>query len=288
MKIPTIAATALPLIVTCACAVYAPLAQAAQCALIPTNVATLEGTERADLLSEMKFAELEKDLAKQHKANLAAEGTDLLTLRDLLTVQQLSGNQENLVRMWAAERPQSFFAQLNAGIFYANRAFAARGTGPAASVSSSQSRNLKQLSELATGYAQKAMALDGRSALPQNLLLTLAAATGQADGRTAQQWLQAATQVDPKTMAARISAVNYLSPRWGGSFEQLDDMVAQANKALPAASTHYLQYNVVLAKANHFEVIEKDKAKAASLYKQAKGMCDNSEAARSGIVRTYP
>ncbi len=288
MKIQRFPAARLTLIVASACALHAPVAQAAQCALIPANVATLEGTERAELLSEMKFAELEKELTKQHKANMAAEGTDLLTLRDLLSVQQLSGNQENQVRMWAAERPQSFFAQLNAGIFYANRAFGARGTGTAASVSSSQSRNMKQLSDVATGYAQKAMALDARSALPQNILLALAAATGQADGRTAEQWLQAAEQVDPKTMAARISAVNYLSPRWGGSWEQLDHMVAQANKALPASSAHYLHYNVVLAKASHFEVIEKDKAKAAGLYQQARGMCDNSEAARSGIVRTYP
>ena len=151
----------------------------------------------------------------------------------------------------------------------------------------SQWNSVKQLSAKAQPYLQKAMALDARSALPQTMLIGLAAMENQVGGRTAAQWLQAADQADPKNLAARVNALNYLSPRWGGSLEGLDQMVSQAVKSLPSASAGYLQYNLVLAKASHYEVVDKDKSKARALYKQAKDMCDNSEAARAGMVRTY-
>ena len=134
---------------------------------------------------------------------------------------------------------------------------------------------------------QKAMALDARSALPQAVMFGVAAGSGQAGGRSTAQWLAAANQADPKNLAARVQAVNYLSPRWGGSFEQLDEMTAQAASVLTPAAAHYLKYNVVLARASHAEVIEKDTPAAQALYKQAQGMCANSSVAREGAVRTY-
>ena len=39
-----------------------------------------------------------------------------------------------------------------------------------------------------------------------------------------------------------------------------DDLLAV--KSLPSASAGYLQYNLVLAKARHYEVVDKDKSKA--------------------------
>ena len=89
-------------------------------------------------------------------------------------------------------------------------------------------------------------------------------------------------------MAARAAAINYLSPRWGGSFEILEQMVDEGKKVLNKETAHYLEYNVVLAKASHYEVIESNLEKAQGYYKQAMEMCENSEAARNGMFRTYP
>ncbi|MCC7067636.1 MAG: DUF4034 domain-containing protein [Burkholderiales bacterium] len=260
---------------------------AATCALVPSGRAHIEEVQRASLLGEMKFAELEKDLAKLHKKNMAAEGGDLLTMRDMQNLQRLSGQEEKLVRMWAQERPESFFAQLNAAAFYVDQAFFARGPKASTGVSRNQWSNARKIREVAVGYAKKAMALDARSALPQAALIGLAAIDGKADGRTPGEWLQSANEVDPINMAARVMATTYLSPRWGGSFEQLDQMATQAARTLPAATAHYLRYNVVMAKASHYEVMEKDNTKAQGLYKQARDMCENSETAREGFVRTY-
>ena len=258
-----------------------------ECALIPEDSVGIEASQRSDALRSFKFAQVEDELAKLHKKNMSSDGGDLLTLRDLVDLEKLSGSSENLARMWQDQRPQSFFANMYAGMIYASSAQANRGTGPASSVRPEQWQVIKKNTELANERLQKAMALEPKSALPHSIFITLAGKSGPVGGRSVQQWQDAADQADPKNMAARIQSMNYLSPRWGGSFEILDRMVAQAGKSLPKATDHYLQYNLALAKASHYEVIEKDKSKAQEFFIQAQTMCSNSQSAKAGVLRTY-
>ena len=123
--------------------------------------------------------------------------------------------------------------------------------------------------------------------MPYASLMGLAAIQGGIGGRDTQQWFEAANQSNPKNMTARIQAINFLTPRYGIPYELLDQMVAQSEKLLPAQDANYLKYNLVLEKGNHYEVIERRKPQAQTLYKQALAMCENSETARAGIVRTY-
>ena len=262
-------------------------AHAEKCPLVPDEAFSLDNIETAELLEDGQFAKAEAALEKQHRKNLASEGGDLLTVRDMVELRQLGLQDENLIRMRADQRPKSFFAQYNAGLFYFNQAGAARGSQTISQTHSSQLENMSKLNKTSIDYLQKAMKLDPRSALPHALLIGIAAREKQAAGKTAEQWLQTANQVDPKNLAARIQAVGFMDPRWGGSFELLDKMVEQARKPLSAQTAHYLQYNLVLAKAEHEEVVTGNKAKAHELYKKGKGMCENSTAAQKGIVRTY-
>ena len=262
-------------------------AQAAECTLVPGDSVGMDFTQRVELLSNGQYEKLEKILATLHKNNLNSEGGDLLTLRTLVELETFSMGQEALVHMWVDQRPQSFFANLLAGSFYAQQASFARSDRPAAQVSRAQLGAMKQFNEKAMAYLETAMRLDPHSALPHSIAIGIAASQGQAAGQHAAQWLQVANQVDPKNLAARINAVHYLSPRWGGSFELLDQMVEQAKKTLSTQSAHYLNYNVVLGKASHQEVIEKNKEQAHAIYKQAQSMCENSTSARKGMIRTY-
>jgi hypothetical protein len=258
-----------------------------ECALIPSGEANIETFEIAEQLSDTKFAEVEAALAKRHRKNLDSDGGDLLSLRDIVAIIQLSGSQQNLVRMWAEQRPQSFFSQYTAGVYFADRAGGILGGKPVSQGTASQLKNLQDLGETAERYLQNAIRLDQKSALPHAAMLGIAQTRAQAGGRTAAQWLQSANKVDPKNLAMRINAVNYLSPRWGGSFELLDQMSQQADKVLSANAAHYLRYNVQLARASHEEVIAKNKPAAHVLYKQAVDMCANSKTARDGSIRTY-
>lgn len=246
--------------------------------------------EIAEQLSETKFAEVEAALAKRHRKNLDSEGGDLLTVRDVMAVIQLSGSGETqtLLRMWVDQRPQSFFSQYTAGVYFAKQAGEILGGRPVSQGTARQLKSMQELNDSAERYLQNAMRLDQKSALPQASMLLITQPRGQVGGQTAAQWLQTANKIDPKNLAARINAINFLSPRWGGSFEMLDQMSQEADKSLSANASHYLRYNVELARASHEEVITKNKSAAYALYKRALDMCANSKTAREGSLRTYP
>lgn len=259
--------------------------QAEQCPLVPPESTNAASYYMQDFFRNGKFDDLEKEIAKVNRKTASTDGGDLLMSRYI--VDMLAVQEENLVNMWLDAYPKSFFSQVSAGIFYQNRAAIVYGGRPLSQVSKSNLKKAGQLNATAMEHLQKAMELDPHSAIPQSSLLGIARVEGKALGKTTEQWLEAANQADPKNLDARINAVNYLSPRWGGSFELLDKMADQAEKSLSAQAEHYLRYNIVIARASHEEIIAKNKAKAYDLYKQAKGMCENSNAAQEGMVRTY-
>jgi tetratricopeptide (TPR) repeat protein len=264
-------------------------AQARQCPLVPSDRAEMYQTEAGDLLRDGKYPEFEARLEKIHRKNMSSDGEDLLTMRDMGAILTMAGqgHTSTILHMWIDARPNSFFAQWAMGMSYIDQATSISGGRPLSRVSKGELSKMHQLYGTAIGYLQKAMQIDPHSALPQSMMLVIAGNEGQAAGKTAEQWLQAANEADPKNLSARIQAVRFFSPRWGGSFELLDKMAQQAEKSLPSDAAYYLRYNVVIEKASHEEVIDRNKAKANELYKQAKSMCENSSSAQDGIIRTY-
>ncbi|MDR2991330.1 MAG: DUF4034 domain-containing protein [Burkholderiaceae bacterium] len=288
MKTSNLIKTAITVVVVEAalCVIAAGTVQAEQCQLIPKSDSTsIESFEPGQLLDSGKFPQVDAALQKLYQKGISSEGNDLLTLRVVNDI--LIGKEQNLIRMWVDQYPKSFFAQFSAGVFYVNQAALARGSNTISKTSKNQLTNMSDLDKKAANYLQKAMQLDPRSALPQSVMLIIAAHEGQAVGKNTEQWLQSANQVNPKNLAARVQAITFLSPRWGGSFDQLNQIVQQAKKTLSSQEIRYLEYNVILAQANHEEVINKNKSAAYALYQRAKGMCENSQTAQDGMVRTY-
>ncbi|MDR0458486.1 MAG: DUF4034 domain-containing protein [Burkholderiaceae bacterium] len=275
------------------CLVAAGNVQAEQCPLVATlnsHATTLKQFKSWQLFGDAKFSQLEVLLEKRYLEGLHSEGGDVLMSRDLNNIIIMNGGNQDLdklVHMWLDQYPQSFFAQLSAGIFYIQQAAAARGTRAISETSQDQLDRMSQLDAKAIAHLQKAMQLNPRSALPYSNMIDIAGVEGQAAGKDVQEWLQLADQVDPKNLSARMQAINYLSPRWGGSFESMEQAVQQAQKSLSIESIHYLEFFVMIQKASHEEVITQDAAKAYALYKQAQAMCENAISAREGIIRTY-
>ena len=95
----------------------------------------------------------------------------MLTLRELVYLQQMSGNNEKLYRIWTEQEPESFFAHLNAGLYYVGEAFKARGNRAASEVRDSQWETAKKISQTAQTHLNKAMTLMPDSALPHSAML---------------------------------------------------------------------------------------------------------------------
>ena len=261
-------------------------AHAEQCPLISSRVSIAEINLVSKLLKDGKFSEVDAMLVKLHQTNLISEGSDLLTLLGIEKLMSLNEVEDSLVRRWVDERPLSFFAQLSAGVFFSAQAAKARGNKFSSETDASQFKKMSEFHRVAIGHLFNAIRFGAGSALPHSVFMVIAAREGKAAGKTPTQWLLAAIQADPKTLATRVRATASLTPRWGGTFEFLDQMVQESEGSLPAQSVYFLRYSVVMQKASHEEVITKNKPLALDLYKEAQSMCENSTEARHGIERT--
>ncbi|MDR2926374.1 MAG: DUF4034 domain-containing protein [Azoarcus sp.] len=279
-------AAVMALIVESACCVVTVAsAQSGQCPLASGGSRYTEHSEASHMIMKGQFQQAEALLEKLHRRNLASSGGDLLTSRGLYRLLTLIPQTGDEVRRWADSQQQSFFAQLVAGIFYVNQAGRARGGKFSSETSRSQFAEMSRLDGVAISYLQKAMRLNPRSALPQSVMIIIGTRENKAAGKDARQWLQAAIQADPSTMAARATATTFLTPRWGWTFELLDQMILQAKESLTAENAHYLEFLMTRGKASHEEVIAKNISGARTLYQRAKEMCVNAADGQEEINR---
>ncbi|MDR0458485.1 MAG: DUF4034 domain-containing protein [Burkholderiaceae bacterium] len=268
------------------CLVAVGNVQAEQCQLVDAvnSQATIVKQYNSQVLfRDAKFSQLEVLLEKRYLESLNSEGGDLLMLNDINDVVQGNTGADKLVHMWIDQYPGSFLTQLGAGLFYIHWAPILSGIPNA----NGQSENMHEFNAKAIAYLQKAMQLNPRSVLPYSSMIDVAGVERQAAGKDVQEWLQIANQVDPKNLSARTQAIIYLSPKWGGSFELMEQVVQQAQKLLSAQDIHYLEFLVIMQKARYEEVVTVDYTKAYALYKQALNMCENSKSARAGMIHTY-
>jgi hypothetical protein len=209
----------------------------------------------------------------------------LFIVRDIAELLTMVHGEEGMLVDWVEKNPNSFFANLANGSYHANRASNSRGTNFASKTTASQFSAMKEEHLIAEKYLNAALKLKPNSALPYGGLIAIAA--NQSGNASVDKLFKAALQADPKNLSARVTATSYLSPRWGGSLEQLDGILAEATAAkLPEPHLYYLKYNATVEKASHYEVIAKDKKTAYMNYKEALAMCSNSSGAPSGMART--
>jgi tetratricopeptide (TPR) repeat protein len=255
------------------------------CALVYSGTASMEGLNRATYLKTGEYKKLDTELEGLLSEHVKGRRADLFLTRDVVELLAMVHGEEGTLTDWVEKNPNSFFANLANGSYHTNRGSNLRGTNAASKTKASQFSAMKEEHLIAEKYLNAALKLKPNSALPYAGLIAIAA--NQSGNASADKLFKAALQADPKSLSARVSATSYLSPRWGGSLEQLDGILAEAAAAkLPEPHLYYLKYNATVEKASHFEVIAKDKKSAYLNYKEALAMCSNSSGAPSGMART--
>lgn len=245
----------------------------------------MAGVDRAKYLKIGDYQKLDADLEKLWSEHKKGRRSDLMITRDLYELVQMSGRDLSLFKEWAEKSPNSFFANLAYGSYLTEEANTARGFESASRTSQRRLAAMRDIQQRATRHLDAARKIRPDSALPYASLIVMAATQDGSAG--VQPLLQAANKLDSKNLSARVAAMSYLDPRWGGSFELVDGVVTEAQQArLPDGQIHYLRYNLTMVKASHAESITRDKPAARQLYRDALRMCGNSEGAEAGIGRT--
>jgi len=257
----------------------------AGCELVYNGTASMAGEQRTKYLQIGDYAKLDAELEALWREHQKGRRSDLMIVRDLYEMFQMSGRDITLLKEWAEKSPGSFFANLAYGGQLMEQAHQARGNQSAARTSKQQLAGMQSIQQRGMQYLEAARKLKPDSALPFSGLIVMA---GSSEGSSAvMPVLQAANKADPKNLSARVAAMNYLEPRWGGSMELVEGVVTEAQQArLPEGQINYLRFNLIMTKAGHQETIVRDKEAARGFYREALRMCNNSENAEAGLQRS--
>jgi tetratricopeptide (TPR) repeat protein len=233
--------------------------------------------ELLSLLRDKKYAALDDMLNDRHARMLKGEFTDQSLVRLTNFIDTADTALEPLLNEWVRTSQGGFMALLVRGKYHTATAWKKRGTEFADKTSNDQLEAMAESFKKAFADLVDSKQKQPRSILPYPELMQIASAMGQ--GGEVYDILMRANEVAPHNYAARRMAVVRFSPKWGGSFEEMDKVVTQSKTSrLPAIYQKCLEYSVLMEKASHFKVVEKRPIEALPYYTQAAQLCDSHTA----------
>ena len=138
------------------------------------------------------------------------------------------GSEVNFLE-WTRAKPASYAAQLSTGLYYQNLAWELRGTGYRSQTTDKQYRDLEKYLKLSKQFLERSVGLFAKP-YPSHCLLMIAA-KGLNDDEGMEAYFAKATAVNPAGYAAHYERLTQMSPKWGGSFEQMDAFMKVVRKA---------------------------------------------------------
>ena len=230
--------------------------------------------EMLALLREKNYLALQDTLNDRHARMLAGEFGD----RALHTLTNFADGAdqalEPLLDEWVRTSQNSFMALLVRGKYHEAVGWKKRGTRFGDQTSQDQTDAMGESFKRAWADLVASSKKQPKSVLPYSELMQIASASGS-PGEVVEI-LARANSVAPQNFVVRLMAVRRLSPRWGGSFEAVDKVLAQARvDKLNPADLRRLEYAALDVKGAHFKDVEKRPIEALPYYIQAAKVCDS-------------
>lgn len=172
-----------------------------------------------NLLRTTQFSKLDQhyvDLQQQYE-------TGLINDRDLTLQYQAfydtSPETEAFLNQWVNENPKSYPARLARGIYYASVGEAHRGSDVVRNTPSAKLLELHRFLDMSNRDIVDSLPLTKR---PIVSVLQLLKSSKHRDGKQANRmWVEYANRIDPKNYGPRRQYMISLTPRWGGSYDEM-------------------------------------------------------------------
>jgi len=199
--------------------------------IVPFN----EGS-RQTLYTLRDFATVESRLAAQFaKADQYERFNYGRCVGDLCDIR--SGDDpkimEGVLNEWVAAYPNSYRARLVRGRFHVDYAWVYRGTGWVRDVSASSLERFHHHLELAEADLTAARDMEPSDPNASVSMITIAMGRGESDA-TLMGHYSKAIAVDPLNFMARLRLIYARQPNWGGSWEEVDAIVAESVRSSEA------------------------------------------------------
>ncbi len=175
--------------------------------------------------------------------------------------------QESVLDQWVAQHPKSYSALAARGSYLVGMAWSQRGTAAAKDTGPKQVENLLAYMGRADADLKASIKLDDKPIHSYTQLIQVA--KGQNKKQEMYEYFLAAIKTDAKVFGARRAYLNAATPKWGGSVQMMDEIIAEA-KASPMAEEdkRRLEADYFVLKADQAK-LDKDYNAALELYKKS-------------------
>jgi TPR repeat protein len=164
----------------------------------------------------------------------------------------LPGARTADVEAWLEAAPESYDAHLAAAMHYRGLGWYARGAAYGHETTPARHAEARAQFTIALGLAQASLALAPQPFLSQALMLDLA--RHLPGGSEADELYAAALAARPRSVLLRAQRLDALQPRWGGSLEEMGELLAEAREAkLDAPDLAWLDALRLAFEAAHLE-----------------------------------
>lgn len=214
------------------------------------------GKEIISNLGSSNFKELEKYFYDLKKSNLKSyEGLSLLS-QAYSVFYSMDSKLLNFLDSWCNKYPNSPFPFIARGKFYMGYAWRARGSGLAYNVSAKAEVLFHERIKKAEADFRKAYELDSTGAEVSTNLIKIAMAENW-DRVKMEEQFQRAIKADPSYYQAYLAKLNYLMPKWHGSYEEMFSFARQAAAAAPKST--FIPMLLAVAYVERFTQLEDKK-----------------------------
>lgn len=230
------------------------------------------------LLREKKFTALEENFKDREGRTNKGEFRDQVLYRLTKFADSAEPELEPLLNEWVRVSPTSFIALLARGHYHAAVGWRKRGNKFSNDTSKDQFEAMSESFKKAAMDLTTSSKLKPSSVLPYPGLLEIVSSLSENKDESLDI-LMRANKVEPQNYIVRKMALHRLTPKWGGSFDDLDHIVTQSkNSKLSAIDIRRLEFTSLFEKGSHFKSIEKRTSEALPYFTQAAKLCDSYKA----------
>jgi hypothetical protein len=210
--------------------------RAAETAAAQTSVLA-ESADRAQPVGWLKagnFAALDEYYSRQQQAYEAGRISDERLYASFRKLCEDSLDSGPSYDRWVQAFPNSYAAVLARGVNFYRMAWAARGVNDLADTPAQQIEGMRNWLARARPELLASLKLTRKPYLSTLYLLDTAMLQGSSEER--RRWFEEGMAIDPSNTHVRYRYMFSLRPRWGGSYQQMEDFLAQqrAQQAPPA------------------------------------------------------
>jgi tetratricopeptide (TPR) repeat protein len=230
------------------------------------------------LLREKKFTALEESFKDREVRTNKGEFGDQVLYRLTKFTDTAEPELEPLLNEWVRVYPSSFIALLARGHYHEAVGWKKRGNKFSDNTSKDQFEAMSESFKKAAIDLTTSSKLKSSSVLPYPGLLQIISSISENKNERLDILIKA-NKIDPKNYIVRRMALYTFVPKWGGSFEEMDHIVAQSrNSTVSESDIRRLEFISIFEKASHFKSIEKRISEALPYFTQAAKLCDSYKA----------